>query len=95
MRAKKEIQAEFYEAYSDGREKILSVKFFQEQPNTFALVTFYPGQGVNETEEFGFAKCSGVTKHHGPDVWNPQYGKNLAVQKAIAKHAKRLVNGNN
>ena len=85
---KKVIQEELVKAYQGDHKKVVSVKHWQEQPNTFALVTLYPGR-KEEAIEFGFAKCSGATKRHGPDVWDAQYGIDLAVNKAIAKHAKR------
>ena len=86
---KKSVQAALLSAYHSNHPD-MRIRTWQDKPNTFAMVTLLPGTEIAE-EEFAFAKCSGVTKNHGPDVWDAEYGRDLAIRKAIAKHAKRIV----
>jgi len=59
------------------------VEILQDRPYTAAVVSLqYGGKAYTEV---GFAKVS------WPDVWNPQYGANLAFTKAIYKIAKRIL----
>lgn len=87
---KKGIQDELLKAYSNNNIDVITSKVYQEKPNTFVLVTLYPGTDL-EVTEFAFSKCSGVTKKHEPDKWDAEYGVSMAVNKAIAKHAKRII----
>lgn len=88
MGTKKSIQTALLVAYQENHPD-MRIRTWQDRPNTFAMVTLLPGTQKAE-EEFAFAKCSGVTKNHGPDEWDAEYGCDLAIRKAIAKHAKRI-----
>ena len=70
------------------RDSIYAKRVWQERPNTFVKfrVKIPPmGNSPNNIETFGWAK---ITSH---DVWDAEYGEDLAISKALARAARIIM----
>ena len=88
-RTKKQIQADLLTAYENGSDYI-RVEVWSDNPWTAAKVTAIRPLVQEPCVTYGFSKLCRYAPHAPNDVWDAEYGKTLATQKAIAKIAKRF-----
>ena len=62
----------------------IEVQVEQDRPSTLAIVHVNPPLITERVKALGFTKVS------RPDKWDAEYGVTLAIEKALAKIAKRL-----
>lgn len=87
---KKTIQKHYLEAYYIDNTAVLEVlEVWQDCPSTAVHVTVYELPSIDGVFGIGEDYAIGFSKVNWPDVWSETTGVNIAVEKAIAKLAKR------
>jgi len=90
-KSKREIQNFLWEEYVNGNP-LVQIETWVDNPFTAVKIIVNPPLVQSKYVAYGFSKLCRYVPHAPGDKWDAQFGKDLALKKAIAKVAKKFAN---